>query len=140
MTNSLRAYPGFVLRQAASARMGELARRLEPLQLRISEASTLHLIARHPGLSQSDIGRMIDVKRANMNPMVMRLEARELLSRAQAPGRRQGLFLTPDGQIAAVQVDRIFAEHETALIARVPQDLRPHLMPILNALWATTAP
>jgi len=119
--------PGYVLRRASAATVAELNQRLLPLDLRQAEAACLLLIDASPGLTQSEIGRILEIQRSNMAPFVLRLESRGLIQRKQVDGRSQNLILTRLGQSVVA--------YESALIRRVPEKLRPMVLPILMALW-----
>ncbi|MGG2305181.1 hypothetical protein ACE4Z6_27540, partial [Salmonella enterica] len=65
----LRDRPGYALRRAANAMMAELTRRLAAIDLRIAEASVLLLLDRRTDATASEIGRVLDIQRANMVPL-----------------------------------------------------------------------
>jgi DNA-binding MarR family transcriptional regulator len=66
---------------------------------------------------------------------VARLAARGLIRREPVDGRSQGLWVTRSGQSVMQKVHRIVATDEAALISRIPEKLRPMVLPILLALW-----
>jgi DNA-binding MarR family transcriptional regulator len=135
MRDPLKSYPGYLLRRASSALTAELTRRLADLDLRIAEMSVLLLVGANPGITQSELGRLLDIQRANMTPLAVRLRDRGLITRQAVDGRSQGLALTGAGTGLASQA-RAIAEHfEHELVDRVPAHLRPHVLPILSALW-----
>ncbi|MEQ1640280.1 MAG: MarR family transcriptional regulator, partial [Novosphingobium sp.] len=72
MKDPLLDLPGYSLRRAAAAVMGEFVARLEPLGLRLSDVSALLLVGANPGVTASQLGRMLDIQRANMVPMIAR--------------------------------------------------------------------
>ena len=128
---------GYVLQRAASANMTQLTERLAPLKLRPADVALLLLVADRPGLTQSELGRHLDIQRANMVPLVARLEERGVLSRKQVDGRSQGLMLTRSGLALVEKVRQVVSTHEAALLDRVPKEMRPAVLPILMALWGT---
>jgi hypothetical protein len=81
----LYALPGYALRRASNAMMAELATRLGGLDLRISDASVLMLIDGRDDMTSSEIGKMLDIARANMVPLLNRLEGRPDPARAHRP-------------------------------------------------------
>jgi len=95
----------------------------------------LMLIESSPGITQSRAGRVLDIQRANMVPFVARLEARGVMVRRQVDGRSQALALTGRGRRLLARARRVVAAHEAALLGRVPQKLRPMVLPVLTALW-----
>ena len=135
MIDPLATQPGYALRRAANAMMGELAARLSPLDLRISDASVLMLVARCKDASSSEIGRILDIKRANMVPLLSRLEAAGLIRRAPIDRKSMAILLTAAGESRLAEVDRIIEQFERDLLARVPAEHRDHLLPALDSLW-----
>ena len=93
------------------------------------------LIGDREGITQSEAGRVLGIKRANMVPLTAKLEARDLLTRTQMDGRSQGLALTKPGLAILRQVRAAIAKHENETIKRVPEELRAHVIPILTAIW-----
>jgi len=131
LTNS----PGYSLRRASNAMMGELAQRLAELDLRLADATVLMLVDANPGITASAIGRALDIQRANMVPLLKNLEDVELISRAPIDGKSQGISLTNKGAATLAQAREVIDGFEADLIARVPEEHRDHLLPALDALW-----
>jgi DNA-binding MarR family transcriptional regulator len=138
MKDPLAKLPGYVLRRASTAVLADLNRRLEPLKLRHAEVAFLLLIASNPGISQSEAGRILDIQRANMTPFVARLRRRGLVDRTKVDGRSQALRLTAGGRTVLAGARRIVGTFEASLLNRVPEKLRPMVLPILTALWKVT--
>ena len=88
---------GYRLRRASMAMMTDLLAALQPLGLSAGEASFLILVGANPGCRQSDVGRTLEIKRANMTPLVARLKARGLVADAPIDGRSRSLSLTAEG-------------------------------------------
>jgi DNA-binding MarR family transcriptional regulator len=135
MIDPLTSLPGYVLRRASAATLSELNQRLAPLDLRHSDVAFLLLIDTTPGITQSEVGRLLDIQRANTVAFVARLEARNLIERTRVDGRSQALHLTPAGQALIRQARRIIEDYEAALLDRVPAEWRHMVLPILLALW-----
>jgi DNA-binding MarR family transcriptional regulator len=133
----LKDYPGYALRRASAAAMQRLARGLRPLDLRPAEASVLMVIESNPNISQSEIGRMLDIAGANMAPLVSRLEKRELLERRPVDGRSHGLQLTAAGRALNLRAKKTMKSHESQLLARIPAEARANFLSALQALWDT---
>lgn len=133
----LRDRPGYALRRAANAMMAELTRRLAAIDLRIAEASVLLLLDRRTDATASEIGRVLDIQRANMVPLLARLEAAGLIERKPIDGKSQAVLLTPRGIDRRAEADAITTTFEEDLLARVAPTHRDHLVPALNALWST---
>lgn len=135
MKDPLRNLPGYALRRASAAMMAELAERLAPLGLRQVEATILLVLAANPGVSQSALGKLLGIQRANMTPLAARLEQRGLIERTASDGRSLGLALSPQGAALAKRVQQQVDQHEQSVTERIPPEHRPHLLPALLALW-----
>ncbi|WP_305096727.1 MarR family winged helix-turn-helix transcriptional regulator [Croceibacterium aestuarii] len=135
MEDPLASLPGYALRRAANATGAELAARLAPLDLRQSDVSLLLLVEANPGAIASAIGRQLDIQRANMVPLLKRLEDAGLIEREAIDGKSMGLELTAKGRRQLAAARSVVEAFEAELIARVPEDHRPHLLPALNAIW-----
>jgi len=135
MHDPLPAFPGYSLRRAANATGAELSSRLGELDLRQSDASALILVGANPGITSSAIGRALDIQRANMVPLLKRLEEAGLIARRPINGKAQGVELTEAGRERLSAAMAVITTFEAELIARVPQEHRAHLLPALAALW-----
>ncbi len=135
MRDPLPAFPGYALRRAANATAAELAARLAPTGLRQSDVSALILIGENPGVTASAIGRALDIQRANMVPLLKRLEDERLIDREPIDRKSRGLELTERGRERMAQARAVIEAFEAELIARVPVEHRGHLLPALEALW-----
>ena len=133
MRDPLPNFPGYALRRAANATGAELAQRLGEIGLRQSEVSVLLLIDANPGVTASAIGRQLGIERANMVPLLKRLEG--LFDRAPIDGKSQGLALTAAGEARLAAARAVVEGFEAELLARVPEEHRAHLLPALEALW-----
>jgi DNA-binding MarR family transcriptional regulator len=135
MRDPLPHFPGYALRRAANATAAELASRLTAVGLRQSDVSVLMLVAANPGVTSSAIGRQLDIQRANMVPLLKRLDDAGLIARAPIDGKSQGLALTAPGETRLAEARGVVEAFEAELLARVPAEHRAHLLPALEALW-----
>jgi DNA-binding MarR family transcriptional regulator len=135
MRDPLHNSPGYSLRRASNAMSVELAQRLLALGLRTADATVLMLIEANPAVTASQIGRALDIQRANMVPLLKRLEDAGLIERAPIDRKSQGLSLTGPGAVRLAEARAVIAAFEADLIARVPEAHREHLLPALDALW-----
>jgi len=126
---------GYVLRRASLCALAELNEGLAPLKLRHADVAMLMLVQSSPRITQSEAGRILDIKRANMVPFVARLEERGVIERQQLDGRSQALGLTRRGRMLLERALRVVDAHEALLLGRVPEKLRPVVLPVLLALW-----
>jgi DNA-binding MarR family transcriptional regulator len=131
---------GYLLRRASAAALAELNQRLARLGLRHADVAMLMLIEASPGITQSEAGRVLDIQRANMVPFVARLEGLGVLRRRKIDRRSQALDVTRRGRMLLARARRLVAAHEAALLGRVPERLRPMVLPVLMALWSPQAP
>lgn len=135
MHDPLTHSPGYSLRRASNAMMGELAQRLAPHGLRMADVSVMMLVEANQQVTASAVGRALDIQRANMVPLLKRLEDVGLIERAPIDGKSQGLSLTDAGKLRLAQARETIDAFEGDLIARVPPEHRTHLLPALDALW-----
>ena len=131
----LKNLPGYALRRASAVAMQQLARRLSDLDLRPSEASVLLVIEANPNITQSEIGRLLDIAGANMAPLIGRLAKRELLERQPVDGRSHGLTLTARGRSLGARVRTVMKSHEDALLAKIPAAKHAAFLTALRFLW-----
>ena len=135
MHDPLPDLPGYSLRRAANNTAAELSARLAAVELRQSDASALILIGANPGITASALGRQLDIQRANMVPLLKRLEEPGLIARTPINGKAQGLELTESGREKLAAAMAVITAFEAELIARIPEEHRAHLLPALSALW-----
>jgi DNA-binding MarR family transcriptional regulator len=131
----LKNYPGYALRRASAAAMAGLARRLAAFDLRPTEVAVLMMIDANPNITQSEIGRILDVASANMAPLVSRLAEREWVERQPVNGRSHGLSLTGTGRALMTKVKKALLAHEAELLAKIPASSRQAFLAALQALW-----
>ena len=89
---------GYRLRRASMATMADILAVLRPMGLSAGEASFLILVGANPGCRQSDVGRALEIKRANLTPLVARMKGRGLVEDAPIDGRSRSLTLSDEGQ------------------------------------------
>jgi DNA-binding MarR family transcriptional regulator len=135
LQDPLASLPGYALRRAANAMMADLSARLSRLDLRIAEASVLLLIETRRTMTSSEIGRMLDIQRANMVPLLGRLENAGLIARLPIDRKSQAIVLTTAGLATLAEVQQLTAQFESDLLNRIPPEHRDHFAPALNALW-----
>ena len=135
MIDPLEGYPGYLLRRVSAAAMAELASRLETLALRPAEATVLMVIEANPGITQSEIGRLLDMASANMTPLAARLQKQALTIRVRVDGRSQGLSLSTAGRRLCQQISQAMTDHESALMAKLSASQRRAFLNALRTLW-----
>ncbi len=131
LPDPLDALLGYQLRRASSVMMADLAASLRETGLRPVEASILLVIESSPGCTQSDVGRLLAIKRANMVPLIAGLFKRDLVYRAPVDGRSQALFLSPAGEELARDAHQAIDRHEIRFKALFDE---PAFQELLSAL------
>ena len=135
MDDFLGRLPGYNLRRASTAILSELADGLSELELRPTDASILTTIGNNSRITPSKLGRILGIQRANMVPIVARLEERGAIIRIKRDGRSFGLELTQEGSELCNRAKAILLAYEERFLLRVPAEHREHLLPALRALW-----
>lgn len=133
--NPLDGLLGYQLRRASGAMLADLAHVLDGPGLTPTEASVLLLIAHNPGITQSEIGRILAIQRANMAPIAAMLTENGLLSRTQADGRSQGLELREAGRALAERVWEGIETHEAGFLPDMTAAERRGLVDLLRRVW-----
>ncbi|MDE2050131.1 MAG: winged helix-turn-helix transcriptional regulator [Gammaproteobacteria bacterium] len=134
MHDPLEDLPGYALRRVSAAVMAKLAEGLSRLDLRPAESTVLLVIGANPGVTQSEVGRLLGIASANMAPLVARLADRGLIVREAVDGRSQGLTLSDGGRRITVKARSVVDELESDLLARIPAAERAAFLKVLFAL------
>ena len=134
MIDPMSDYPGYLLRRASALAMARLAKHLKALHLNPTEATVLNVIDSNPNSTQSEIGRMLEIARANMAPLISRLAERGLIDRQPVDGRSHGLVLSRAGRALIPRIQSAFAAHEAALVKDIPVTQRRAFVAALRAM------
>lgn len=134
INDPLEALPGYALRRVSAAVMAKLAAGLSRLDLRPAESTVLLVIGANPGVTQSEVGRLLGIASANMAPLVARLADRGLIVREAVDGRSQGLTLSDAGRRITVKTRSVVDELESDLLGRIPAAERAAFLKVLFAL------
>jgi DNA-binding MarR family transcriptional regulator len=137
MIDPMSDYPAYLLRRAATLAMGRIAAYLKALRLNPTDATVLNVIDANPNLKQSEIGRMLDIARANMAPLISRLAERDLIERQPVDGRSHGLILSRAGRALIPRIKSAFAQHEDELMKDIPASQRRAFVAALRAMLKT---
>jgi DNA-binding MarR family transcriptional regulator len=135
MIDALQNFPGYLLRRASAVSLAELSTLLAPLDIRPAEATILTLIANNENATQSDLGAHLGIQRANMTPIIARIEGQGWITRIPLDGRSQALVLTALGNAVQQQAFEKMQSYETTLLERVPAAYRENVVEMLSALW-----
>lgn len=126
---------GYNLRRLSVATMADFAESLGPLGLKPAAASVLFVVGANPGITQSDAGRLLGVRRANMAPLVAALTKRNLLERERRDGRSQGLQLSAAGCALRRRAWKVATAHEDRLFGTLSRAARSRMLEQLRVLW-----
>ncbi len=133
--NPLDGLLGYQLRRASVAMLADLAESLAEIGLRVTEMSVLLVIATNPGITQSEIGRVLGIQRANMVPLASQLEQNSLIRRIASNGRAQALKLTPAGAALARDCRARIAAHEARFLTGLDAAQRTMLIEQIRLIW-----
>jgi DNA-binding MarR family transcriptional regulator len=97
---------GYNLRRAHGVQQQRFRSVFGPFSIRPVQLSMLALVHQNPGIKQSELGRQLSVKRANIVTLLSELEERRLLRRRPAEGDRRSyvIELTPAGARLTVKL------------------------------------
>jgi MarR family transcriptional regulator, organic hydroperoxide resistance regulator len=125
---------GYHLRLAYVAASRHFAVAMARLDLTQKQLGVLWLIGANAGASQIAIARVLGMDRASMMAIIDRLEERSLVKRerSQHDGRRQALYLTPQGRRVWTQSKTALARHEHWMTGRFSADELATLSDLLN--------
>ncbi len=137
ISNPLELHVGYQLRRASAANLSRLASALAEWKLTITEASVLVLVDEHPDITQSALGRLLGMHRANMAPLASLLTERGVIERSRTEGRSQGLKTTRGGHELAVRVRHCMDAQEAAVLPGLTPDQRKDLIELLKQVWQT---
>jgi DNA-binding MarR family transcriptional regulator len=123
----------FALRLAQLAVFEDLAKRIRPLRLTLSEFGALRMIQGQPALNQQQIGDALRIKKSNLATLIGKLEKSGLVTRAIAAEDRRAyaLRLTPKGEDHLRQAEQQCDAHAQALSKLLTVEEREAM---LNAL------
>ncbi|MBN8891634.1 MAG: hypothetical protein BGP12_04810 [Rhodospirillales bacterium 70-18] len=127
---------GHALRRAQAAVLHEAQAGMAELDIRPAQHAVMQVLHRNPGLRQSQVSQALGIQRTNFVPLFDALERRGLVERRDVAGdrRAKGLFLTDAGTALLARLDRIQAEYEARLTARIGPDGKQTLLGLLARL------
>ena len=130
---TLRGLVGYNMKRAFMVISADLARTLEPFELRMHTFTALTLVADNPGLSQSQLAAAMAMERPNLVVIVDELETRGLITRDRVPTDRRvyALHITAEGARMLAAATRAAARHEAALLGAMPREEQAALVATL---------
>jgi DNA-binding MarR family transcriptional regulator len=125
---------GYNLRRAHGVQRQRFAAVFAPHSIRPVQISVLGLIFANARLKQAELGRALDIKRANIVTLLDELEERKLITRrrARGDGRAHVLQLTPAGRKLVIELLDLHARLEEHLVASLGARDRDQLLRLLK--------
>ena len=140
MIDPMKDFLGYNLKRASAVAMADLSSALAPTGLSPTVAGVLAMIDANPDTPQSRIGQALGIQRANIAPMIARLEKEALVERTQQQGRAIGLRCSPRGAKLAQQVLNIMKDHEARLFGKIANDQQEEFLQALQPILKREAP
>jgi DNA-binding MarR family transcriptional regulator len=131
LVEPLEQFLGYQLRRVSAASMAHLASALSGQSLSPVAGTVLLMIEANPGETQARIGRALAIQRANIAPLIARLESDGLIARTVSDGRSYGLACTAKGAEVAQTIRRIMADHENDLFGALSESEQEQLLDLL---------
>jgi DNA-binding MarR family transcriptional regulator len=127
---------GYLLRRAQIAVFGDFFDTFGDFNISPAQYSILTVIARNPGLSQTEVADALGIKKTNFVAMIKELEKRGLVVRTAMPmdKRSFALTLSPSGTSHLTKLHGAAQEHENRVRASVGADKYAALMGPLSRL------
>jgi len=126
----------FLLSQLGALAATRFAERTKPLGLTPSEAGTLRLLGRNPGMSQRSLADRLGAVPSRIVPLIDSLETRGLVERTRSSTDRRNyeLHLTPDGTAMLGRLRAVARDHEGELLAALSEEQVDQLQGLLALL------
>lgn len=131
---------GFALADVSRLMRGEFGKRLEGSGMTLAQARALILVARHEGLRQVDLARLLDVQPMSMARQIALLEKERLVERRADPedGRAFRLYLREEAGARLAKIDKIAEAVSQKALAGIEKEeqaeLRRHLERMRDSL------
>lgn len=106
---------GFHLVRTANMALRTLNDSYGDLGIRHTDAAILLVVAANPGITQSNIGKLLNIQRSNVATMASRLFERGWLERRPGKGKTIGMYMTDEGQRIMPDVQRASQDTEDFL-------------------------
>ena len=124
----------FQLRQASVLVAADLGQRLAGLSLTMTNLTVLLMIQSNPGVTQTELGKVLGIQRANLAPLTATFAARGLIKRNRIDGRSHGLSVTSGGADLAARAWEHVRANEMYLLHRLSAVERAAIVDLLQSL------
>ena len=127
---------GFHIRLAHGACLRHFTETFTDLDLTQKQVSVLWLVDDHPGIAQTDLAQRLRMDRATTMAIINRLQAKHFLRRDRSPkdGRKQALFLEPEGVEILGRAKQAIGEHEAWVKSRFSDKEVRQLIELLSRI------
>jgi DNA-binding MarR family transcriptional regulator len=134
----LEYWVGFNLRMAQESAFQAFSRRSQEIGESPGRFATLTIIARNPGISQTELSHANGRDKSSLTPVVEDLVRRGLVERkrTQADRRTYRLNVTPAGKKTLIMLTRCARRHERVLDGIIGQRDRKRFIQILKRIAA----
>lgn len=124
---------GYRLRRAQLTVFRNFSRRFEDVDIRPTQLGVITVVARNPGLKQSQVGAALGIKRTNLVPLLNGLEKRGIVARVRASSDRRShaLHLTAAGETLFAELLRREIAYEAELAALIGETGHRRLLDLL---------
>ncbi len=129
---------GFNLRMAQEAAFEAFSRRSQEIGESPGRFATLTIIARNPGISQTELSHAAGRDKSSLTPVVEDLVRRGLIERKRVDSDRRAyrLNLTPEGKKTLTQLTRCARRHERKLDRVIGMRDRKRFLTLLKKIAA----
>lgn len=137
-TDPLDEIVGYHLRRAWNVVRKDFEQSVESLGVRQVTFAIMSTIGAHPGVRQGDVGKQLDIQRANMVTLVGELVDAGLVERGEDPSDRRAitLRLTGKGEELLRQAREKIAMHEQSILGCLSESERRKLIDTLKTIIA----
>ncbi|ATR18832.1 Transcriptional regulator, MarR family (plasmid) [Roseomonas mucosa] len=128
---------GYNLRRAWSYALSDFVVEFADNGLRPVPYGMLATIAERPGITATELCRLLGMKRANTAPLINEMEEQGLVERvAYKEDRRiQHLFLSASAKAAMPRIQARIRQHEDRFLHRLTEAERVTLLDLLQRIW-----
>ena len=115
----LRQFAGYHMKRAYMHVQDDLAELMTPLGLRIGTMSALAVVVDNPGISQTRLSEILDIKRSGVVVVVDELECAGVVERRPVEGDRRAyaLRVTRAGRVLWKKAEAAMQRYENAIFA-----------------------
>lgn len=126
-------FTGYNMKRAYMLVQEDMSEVLGPFGLRIGTFSALGILTVNPGISQSRLAEILDIKRSGAVVVVDELEQAGVIARDPVEGDRRAyaLRVTPAGQRLWEKAEAAVQKHESKVFSRLSAQERTQLHELL---------